>query len=220
MVWSIVLEPAKNTSASSSLSSVHDHDGPATTSVSLSLSLVSIATYKHQKVIMNRYDASKKRRRNTHASNIMAAAVRERTMYSLDVIIQQQQQQDQQQRSVLSHHHKLIRGTIFLLCLLHFKTSCLAQELTNIPSASQSPSISTSHAPAVILSSLSSGSPTLTTIASSSTSNGPTREPNPSDRNFCGTSLAVSFRQLNILAMFVQVQNRRYTTISHKFSSS
>lgn len=97
------------------------------------------------------------------------------------------------------------RSTFLLICLIiiplsiiNINTVVVAQELTNTPSLSLSPSIS--HSPALSMSSSlpvsassSSGSPSLTTIASTSTSNGPTRVPNPSDRNFCGTSLAVSF---------------------------
>ena len=106
------------------------------------------------------------------------------------------------------NHYKYVHRSTFLLflCLLiiplsNINTVVVAQELTNVPSASLSPSIS--HSPALSMSSSlpvsassssSSGSPSLlTTIASTSTSNGPTRIPNPSDRNFCGTSLAVSF---------------------------
>ena len=100
------------------------------------------------------------------------------------------------------------RSTFLLICLIiiplsiiNINTVVVAQELTNTPSLSLSPSIS--HSPALSMSSSlpvsassSSGSPSLTTIASTSTSNGPTRVPNPSDRNFCGTSLAVSFVEL------------------------
>ena len=107
------------------------------------------------------------------------------------------------------NHYKSVHRSTFLLFLClqiiiplsNINTVVVAQELTNVPSASLSPSIS--HSPALSMSSSlpvsassssSSGSPSLlTTIASTSTSNGPTRIPNPSDRNFCGTSLAVSF---------------------------
>ena len=104
------------------------------------------------------------------------------------------------------NHYKYVHRSTFLLFLClqiiplsNINNVVVAQELTNVPSASLSPSIS--HSPALSMSSSlpvsestsSSGSPSLTTIASSSTSNGPTRVPNPSDRNFCGTSLAVSF---------------------------
>lgn len=106
------------------------------------------------------------------------------------------------------NHYKYVHRSTFLLFLClqiiplsNINNVVVAQELTNVPSASLSPSIS--HSPALSMSSSlpvsassSSGSPSLlTTIASTSTStsNGPTRIPNPSDRNFCGTSLAVSF---------------------------